>query len=45
MKILCPSIGGCQGQELGVGGLGSSGRGGHRGFLESKLGKGITFEM
>ena len=26
-KILCPSIGECQGQEAGVGGLGSSGRG------------------
>jgi hypothetical protein len=26
-KILCPSIGECQGQEVGVGGLGSRGRG------------------
>jgi hypothetical protein len=37
--ILCPSIGECQGQELGVVRLGSRGRG------EGKLGKGITFEM
>jgi hypothetical protein len=27
VKILCPSIGECQGQEAGVGGLGSRGRG------------------
>jgi hypothetical protein len=27
-KILCPSIGECQGQEVGVGGLGSRGGGG-----------------
>jgi hypothetical protein len=26
-KILCPSIGECQGQEVGVNGLGSKGRG------------------
>jgi hypothetical protein len=46
MKILCPSIGECQGQEAGVGGLGSRGRGGgDRGFSERKLGKGIAFEM
>jgi hypothetical protein len=36
----------CLGQEAGVGGLGSRGRGGEdKGFLEGKLGKGITFEM
>jgi hypothetical protein len=29
---------------MGVGGLGSRGRG-DRGFSEGKLGKGITFEM
>jgi hypothetical protein len=35
-----------QGQEKGVCGLGSRGRGEEdRGFLEGKLGKGITFEM
>jgi hypothetical protein len=27
VKVLCPSIGECQGQEAGVGGLGSRGRG------------------
>ena len=43
VKVLCPSTGECQGQEVGVGGLGS--RGGDRGFSEGKLGKGITFEM
>jgi hypothetical protein len=26
MKVLCPSIGECQGQEVGVSGLGSRGR-------------------
>jgi hypothetical protein len=34
-----------QGQEAEVGGLGSRERGEDRGFLERKLGKGITFEM
>jgi hypothetical protein len=43
VKVLCPSVGECLGQESGVGGLGS--REGDRGFLEGKLGKGITFEM
>jgi hypothetical protein len=45
VKVLCPSIGECQGQEVGVGGLGSRGGGEDRGFLEGKLGKGILFEM
>jgi hypothetical protein len=36
---------GCQGQEVGVGGLGSRAGGEDRGFSEGKLGKGITFEM
>ena len=27
VKALCPSVGKCQGQEAGVGGLGSRGRG------------------
>jgi hypothetical protein len=42
-----PSIGECQGQEVGVGGLGSrAGMGGeYRGFFGKKLGKGIAFEM
>ena len=45
-KIICPSTGECQGQEAGVGGLGSRWKGGgDRGFSEGKLGKGITFEM
>jgi hypothetical protein len=33
------------GPGVGVGGLGSRGGGGDRGFSEGKLGKGITFEM
>jgi len=46
VKVLCPSVGECQGQESGVGGLGSRGRlGGKRRFSEGKQGKGITFEM
>jgi hypothetical protein len=31
-KIICPSTGECQGQEAGVGGLGSRGGGGYRGL-------------
>jgi hypothetical protein len=27
LNVICPSIGECQGQEAGVGGLGSRGRG------------------
>jgi hypothetical protein len=27
VKVLCPSIGECLGKEMGVGGLGSKGRG------------------
>jgi hypothetical protein len=46
VKVLCPSIGECLGQEVGAGGLGSRGReGGDKGFSEGKLEKGITFEM
>jgi hypothetical protein len=46
VKVLCPSIGKCQGQEVGVGGLGRRGRWeGNMGILEGKLGMGITFEM
>ena len=44
-KILCPSIGECQGQEVGVGELGRREEGVARGFLEEKLGKGIAFDM
>jgi hypothetical protein len=46
VRALSPSTGECQGQEAGVGGLVSRGEGGRdRGFLEGKIGKGITFEM
>jgi hypothetical protein len=36
VKVLYPSVGECQSQEMAVGGLG---------FSEGKLGKGITFEV
>jgi hypothetical protein len=39
VKVLCPSIGECQGQEAGVGGFVSRGMGGY-GFSEGKPGKG-----
>jgi hypothetical protein len=39
VKALCPSVGECQGQEAGVGGLVSRGRG-EGVFLEGKPGKG-----
>jgi hypothetical protein len=46
LKVICPTIGECQGQEAGVGGLVSRRRGeGIGGFWRGKLGKGITFEM
>jgi hypothetical protein len=45
VKARCPSVGECQDQEAGVGGLVSKGRGEGRGLSEGKLGKGITFEM
>jgi hypothetical protein len=48
VKVLHPSVGECQGQEVGVGGLVSRGRGKGIGggcFSEGKPGKGITFEM
>jgi hypothetical protein len=45
VKILCPSIGECQGQEAGVGGLGAGEGGRNREFSKMKLGKGIAFEM
>jgi hypothetical protein len=46
MKVLCPSVGECQGQEVEVDRLGSRGGGEEIGdFSEGKLGKGITFEM
>jgi hypothetical protein len=45
LKVLCPSIGDCQSQEAGMGGLVSRVGGRSRGLSEGKLGKGITFEM
>jgi hypothetical protein len=39
-----PQYRGMPGPGMGVGGLGSRGRG-DRGFFEGKPGKGITFEM
>jgi hypothetical protein len=45
VKALCGSVGECQDQESGVGGLVSRGRGGIRGFSEGKSGEGITFKM
>jgi hypothetical protein len=41
LKVICPSIGECQGQEVEVGRLVSRGRSERIG----DLGKGITFEM
>jgi hypothetical protein len=45
VKVLCPSIGECQGQDAEwVVGEQREGEG-DRGFSEGKLGKGLTFEM
>jgi hypothetical protein len=44
-QTLCPSIGECQDQKWEWVGWGAGGRGEDRGFLEGRLGKGITFEM
>jgi hypothetical protein len=44
-KIICPSTEECQGQEAGVGGLGSMAGVEYRGLSNRKLGKGIAFEM
>jgi hypothetical protein len=45
VKILCPSIGECQGKEEG-GWVGEQGEErGDRGFSEGKPEEGITFEM
>jgi hypothetical protein len=44
-KIVCPSIGECQGKEAEVGRLESRAVGGYRGLSERKLEKGIAFEM
>jgi hypothetical protein len=45
VKVLCPSIGECQGQEAGVVGLVSTGWGEGTGGLGKKPGKRLTFEM
>jgi hypothetical protein len=46
VKVICPSIGECQDQEVGVGGLMNRVRGERiGGFWEEKRSKGITFEM
>jgi hypothetical protein len=45
VKVLCPSIGECQGQEALLGGLGSRGREEGIGDFGGKVGKVITFEM
>jgi hypothetical protein len=46
VKVLCPSIGECQGQEAGMGELVSRKSSGcDMGFSEWKLVEGITFEM
>jgi hypothetical protein len=47
VKVLCPSMEECQGQEWEwVGWRARGGReGGKRGFSEGKLGKGITLEI
>jgi hypothetical protein len=46
VKALYPSIGECQGQETGVGGVWSRGcGGGDRRFSEGNIGKQIPFEI
>jgi hypothetical protein len=46
LKVLCPSIGECQCQEAGVGGLVSKGRGeAIVEFWRRNQERGITFEM
>jgi hypothetical protein len=47
VKVLCPSVGECQGHEVGLGGLVSRGKGEGRGrgFQRGNLGKEITFKM
>jgi hypothetical protein len=45
VKVLCPSIGECQGQEWESVDWGEEGGGEDRVFSEGKLGKGTTFEM
>ena len=42
VKVLCPSVGKCQGQEEGVGGLGSRGKGKGMGVFTGETRKGDT---
>ena len=45
VKALCPSVGECQGQEAGVGGLVSRGRGeGIRGFQKGDYNQNVNKE-
>jgi hypothetical protein len=44
-KIICPSTMEFEGQEMGVGCLGSRIEGGYRELSERKQRKGITFQM
>ena len=45
VKVLCTSIGECQGQEVGMSGLVSRGRQEGMGVFRGETGKWITFEM
>jgi hypothetical protein len=45
VKTICPSIGECHDREWEWVGWEARGVGRDRGFLEGKLGKGVTFEM
>jgi hypothetical protein len=45
VKILCPSIEECQGQEVGVGGLGSRGREEGFGILKEETRKGDSIKI
>jgi hypothetical protein len=45
VKVPCPSIGACQGQEWEWVDWGAGEGGGDRRFSEGKLGKDITFEI
>jgi hypothetical protein len=45
VKVLCPNMGECQGQEAVWMVWGAEGGRQNRGLSERKLGKGITFEI
>ena len=42
VKIICPSTGQCQGQEVGVGGLGRKMAGGDRKISDGETRKGVS---